>query len=817
VTAATHSPAWIAWTSLARKAVGVAAFVVACGVHAQPTPNYQGLWWAAPAGSESGWGINFTHHGDLIFATWFTYDTSGRAWWLSMTAARTADRTYAGELIRTSGPPFSAQPFDPQRVTRTSVGTGTLTFADAVGGSFTYTVGGITQTKPLVRQSFGPTPACVQMPAPSLAAAGNYQDLWWIADGAESGWGINFAHQGDTIFATWFTYDVDGAPLWLSTTAPRQGTSSVYRGDILRTSGSRFDRFDPSLVQRAPVGTATLTFADGNRATFAYTITDAALGGALSQSKSITRQAFGTGNPTVCTTIPDFAFRASNLSPFASGCDGTATTGTSYLNAEVEPHVAVDPRDPSHLIGAWQQDRSSDGGSRGLVSATSFDGGRTWTRAMAPFSRCTGGNAGNGGGYARATDPWVSIGPDGIAYQIAVAFDPGGNNAILASRSTDGGLTWSAPATLIADGSDPFNDKESITADPRVPGFAYAVWDRLANSGHGPTYFARTTDGGRAWEPARTIYDPGERKQTINNQVVVLPDGTLVTFFTRFDVAANGSTTATLALVRSSDKGANWSAPVTVSTVQSLGAVDPENGTPVRDGSNLGSIAAGPAGELVVVWQDARFSGGVRDAIALSRSTDGGLTWSPPVRVNRDAGVQAFEPAVAIRSDGTIGVTYFDFRSNTSDPSTLFTDYWLARSTDGGATWRESRVAGPFDLAIAPNAGGLFLGDYQGLVAAGGGFVPFYATVNTGDLANRTDVFASSVTSVGTATMAATNVQRAVAAAAIDAYVAVSAPPLVPTPDLERQLGESVARTIARRARSPAPIATDPGQDATPR
>ncbi|MHB8494372.1 MAG: hypothetical protein ACYDDG_07340, partial [Casimicrobiaceae bacterium] len=48
-----------------------------------PAPNYQGLWWAAPAGSESGWGINFAHQGNIIFATWFTYDTTGKAWWLA--------------------------------------------------------------------------------------------------------------------------------------------------------------------------------------------------------------------------------------------------------------------------------------------------------------------------------------------------------------------------------------------------------------------------------------------------------------------------------------------------------------------------------------------------------------------------------------------------------------------------------------------------------------------------------------------------------------------------------------------------------------
>jgi hypothetical protein len=139
------------------------------------------------------------------------------------------------------------------------------------------------------------------------------------------------------------------------------------------------------------------------------------------------------------------------------------------------------------------------------------------------------------------------------------------------------------------------------------------------------------------------------------------------------------------------------------------------------------------------VWQDSRFSGGLRDGVAFSRSLDGGLTWTLAVRVNAAANVPAFVPAVAIRADGTYGVSYYDFRNNTADPSTLLTDYWLARPTDG-ITWLESHITGPFDLAAAPNSGGLFLGDYQALTSSGTLFLPFYVQTNTGNPVNRTDV-----------------------------------------------------------------------------
>ena len=277
-------------------------------------------------------------------------------------------------------------------------------------------------------------------------------------------------------------------------------------------------------------------------------------------------EGYGPLGVAMCTTragIGDSQVPVTAQSPFAPGCDGVAATGTVYAGAEVEPYVATDPLNASHLIGVFQQDRWSDGGARGLRTGYSFDGGLTWSLTQAKFSRCTGGNTANGGDFARASDPWVSIGPDGIAYQIAIAFTgdtfaTNSSSAVLASRSTDGGRTWSDPATLIRDGVAPFNDKESLTADPLTPGFAYATWDRLDQNGNGPSWFARTIDGGQSWEPAKPIYDPGGRNQTLNNHIVVTSSGgthTLYDFFTEFDTVGN-TTTPHLAMIRSLDFGA---------------------------------------------------------------------------------------------------------------------------------------------------------------------------------------------------------------------------------------------------------------------
>src|SRR5215468_5387922 len=181
-----------------------------------PSVNYQGLWWAAPAGSESGWGINFAHQGDTIFASWFTYDLTGKGMWLVMTAPKTAPNTYSGPFYTTTGAPFNTTPYPMNTFVATPVGVGTLTFSDANNGSFAYTVNGISQNKAITRQVFGTLPVCATATG-SLAAATNYQDLWWASPaGSEQGWGVNLTHQGDTIFATWFTYDANGTPMWLA-------------------------------------------------------------------------------------------------------------------------------------------------------------------------------------------------------------------------------------------------------------------------------------------------------------------------------------------------------------------------------------------------------------------------------------------------------------------------------------------------------------------------------------------------------------------------------------------------------------------------
>lgn len=468
---------------------------------------------------------------------------------------------------------------------------------------------------------------------------------------------------------------------------------------------------------------------------------------------------------------------SATATPFAAGCN--PSSGILYAGAEVEPSLAMNPTNKDHVLASWQQDRWSNGGSQGLGSAASFDGGRSWQRSAATFSRCAGGTAANNGDYQRASDPWSTLAPDGTAYSMALQFSgtsfaADGVSAMAVARSADGGRTWGVPLPLLRDaGAEFFNDKNTLLADPYDARFVYAVWGRLKGNGNGPAYFARSTDGGVSWEPARSIFDPGAADQTFGNFLVMsapiasAPNGILLNAFMRFSRNPSGSVTLATQMfaMRSLDRGATWSTPVFVGDYLGVPTVEPDGGSTVRDGGGLPSVAAGPDGHFHFVWQDSRFAGGAYNGIVYSQSGDGGLSWSPIALVNARPDVRAFMPTVAVRSDGTIGVSYFDFRNNVPGGA-IDTSYRLATSTDG-VRWFESGIEDAFSLDRAPVANGRFLGDYMGLSSNGAAFGALYVRAAAGvDNNNRTEVVFANIADGSVKRAAATSMQ----------YVAATAP-----------------------------------------
>jgi hypothetical protein len=437
--------------------------------------------------------------------------------------------------------------------------------------------------------------------------------------------------------------------------------------------------------------------------------------------------------------------QVSVTNPFAdSTADHPETQpGTFAPDSEVEPYVVVDPTDRHHLVGIWQQDRWSGNGSRGLVVGVTFDGGRSWQEVVPQgLSQVAGGP------FQRASDDWLSFAPNGDLYLSALSFNTAdvppdifGESTVMASKSTDGGLTWSNPVT-VTDTTDAFNDKEVITADPLHPNTAYLVWTTLSPVGvFGSTaLFSRTTDGGQTWEQARVIFDAGPGIANRPVQIVVEPDGTLVYFATTRRLSP--LSTPELIILRSADQGESWQDPIQIGLMETIGVTDPNNGRTLRNGPIIYGATIDPNnGNLYVAWQDARFSQGQHDSIAFAMSRDEGLTWSQPIQISQtptDIPVgdqQAWRPSIAVARNGTVAVTYYDFRFHDSSPG-LPTDYWFVRGDPHGhggltnpANWGdELRLTNSsFDMEKAPDVSGPFVGDYQGLAAVGNSFAPLFA------------------------------------------------------------------------------------------
>lgn len=249
-------------------------------------PAQTALWWNP---DESGWGLNINQQGSTLFGTLFTYDATRAQRWFVMSAGRMAadGLTYTGDLYRTTGPAFNANPFTPigaANVTR--VGSMTLSFTDANVGTLTYTVDGTQVRKTVQRQVYGSRAANCLPSSDSRATSTNFQDLWW--NPAESGWGLNLTHQDNTLFGTLFTYETGGRDVWLVMSAGTRQADGSYLGDLYKTAGPNFNASPFSGVTASPVGTMRVRFTDGNNGTLTYTFNG------VTVNKAIQRQLFSS-------------------------------------------------------------------------------------------------------------------------------------------------------------------------------------------------------------------------------------------------------------------------------------------------------------------------------------------------------------------------------------------------------------------------------------------------------------------------------------------------------------------------------------------
>lgn len=376
----------------------------------------------------------------------------------------------------------------------------------------------------------------------------------------------------------------------------------------------------------------------------------------------------------------------SGPSPFAPGGCGLVTDPL-YLAAAMDPYefgdeadvsIAVDPADPEHLVAAWLQDAGL-----GILTAASFDGGRSWTTSILPaLTHCQDMQ------QERAFHSRLSFGPDGLLYlgnEVDDGFFPDPRQLatirIPVSVSRDGGLSWT---TRFLDDELPDGPRgfSTLMAEPDVAGAAVVTWHLEGRVPGGTTYVSRTTDGGASW--TRHTARQGLQGEFPFNRVLALRDGRLMLF--SLDLLPTGIPAAagvpgvppastTLFQQVSLDKGVTWTDPVAIGSGR---------------GQQWPAAVESPTGTLFVGWL-VDGADGVTQVV--SRSDDRGATWSAPVVAAPTP--DALHPMLALSGDGALGFAYTAPLPSGADAR----DLRFAQSADGGRTWTQSTLAGPMTLA----------------------------------------------------------------------------------------------------------------------
>jgi hypothetical protein len=433
-----------------------------------------------------------------------------------------------------------------------------------------------------------------------------------------------------------------------------------------------------------------------------------AIGGMLIPACAASGAAFHVYGPKVI----------SHDTPLPGSCDG--------LHQETDTMIAADPGQARHLVATWDQDNHKSN-----VTATSRDGGQSWRISTIPgISKCTDGSS------DQVVDPWVAIGGNGAAYFASLPLSVSG---FTVNRSPNGGMTWSQP--VLADPSAGFTDDlPSVVADPRRPGPVFLTWQRFKYTGSvqtgGDVRFSRSVDGAKTFSTPKVIHSSPKSKAVVESRLSLLSDGTLLDVFGEAPAQPFTAPQQTYA-TRSTNLGGRWSPPVRIATVGQDPISDPDTGKPQYDFCCLFGVAVAPNDHAYLAYT--KVTGRHAGRVLVASSSNGGRTWHGP-RTVVSLNAQTLEPAVAVAGDGTVGVTWYDFRHDKPGDRALTTDYWFAYSHDGGKTWHQHHLAGPFDLRTSWRTGRP-LGVYQGLAGLPHGFAATFTQAKPQAKRGSTDVF----------------------------------------------------------------------------
>jgi hypothetical protein len=377
-----------------------------------------------------------------------------------------------------------------------------------------------------------------------------------------------------------------------------------------------------------------------------------------------------------------------------------AVNPPGIITANNSPTVARHPDRPEHLVAAHRIDRP---GFSALVE-WSDDGGTTWTAVTPPLPEGTEPCAASPSATPCPFGPDVAFGPDGTLYVLYVELQGQGNTParLWLSTSSDGGRTLAAPVQVA--GELTFQARVAVAPD----GTVHLTWlqaDNVALNrlvGPAPVVASRSTDGGQTFSEPVPISDPA-RERVGAASPVIDSDGNLVVLYQDFTgdrrdfenlEGPPAEEPFALVVTRSDDGGQSFSPGVEfesgiVATKRFLVFL-PEHP----------SLAAGPNGTLYAAWHG---SSNGDDDVFLRRSEDGGATWSEAVRVNDNPvgdGTHQYLPKVAVAPNGRVDVVFYDRRL---DPANVMTDVYLATSDDEAASFTNLRVSSEsFDSSVGP-------------------------------------------------------------------------------------------------------------------
>jgi hypothetical protein len=389
------------------------------------------------------------------------------------------------------------------------------------------------------------------------------------------------------------------------------------------------------------------------------------------------------------------------------------TNTTSQHATEVEPDTFAAG---NTIVSAFQVGRFFDGGASDIGFATSTNGGATWTHGFLPGVTTFSTPAGS---FNRVSDAAVAFDARHNVWMISslAIRDTNGvvGAAVLTSRSTDGGLTWSNPVTTASAGSGNL-DKNWIACDntSTSPFFGNCYTEFDDNGAGNAVRMATSTNGGTSW----TVHTTSATG--LGGQPVVRPNGTvLVPYLSNNDQIRS---------FRSTDGGTTWRATVLVATI-----TDHAVAGGLRTEA-LPSAEIDSAGTVYVVWQDCRFQSGCpANDIVMSKSTSE-TTWGAVTRVTSDGG-DHFIPGIGVdpaTSGGTarVAVTYYRYPTANCTAATCQLTVGYTSSTNGGSTWTApTQLAGPFTLSwVANTSQGRMVGDYISTSIVGGRAWPVIAT-----------------------------------------------------------------------------------------